>query len=244
MPQEKQGSVAWTPEQRQAFLQALGIDLDSIHKGPTRPPVAPGGPIDGKEPDTHQRILLAAARIFGEQGYAGATTRAVAEAADVNEVTLFRHFGSKKNLMQAVIAEFSAVPGLDAAMAGQITGRYREDLLKLGTHYLTTMLQRRSAILMALCTAERLTEIREVIAQPPARQREILGTYLRQQMAFGVVRRLTDPGLAAQAFFGMLFDFAINHGLQAPDSRPEIEATVRQFVDIFVQGTIAHQPEG
>ncbi len=49
-------------------------------------------PID----DTRERILQAAAELFAEKGYARATTRSIAEAAKVNEVTIFRHFGSKK----------------------------------------------------------------------------------------------------------------------------------------------------
>jgi AcrR family transcriptional regulator len=120
---------------------------------------------DRAEPlDTRQRILRGAAQVFAAQGYDGATTRAIAEAAGVNEVTLFRHFGSKKNLMQAVIERFSALPGLSAAFTERLTGDYREGLQAVGTHYLATMLQRRRAILMALCAAERMPEIREAVA--------------------------------------------------------------------------------
>ena len=61
------------------------------------------GPIEPTADPTHERILAAAAQIFAEQGYIRATTRAIAAAAGVNEVTLFRHFGSKKNLAQAAI---------------------------------------------------------------------------------------------------------------------------------------------
>ena len=56
--------------------------------------------------DTRQRILEAAAQVFAEKGYARATTRVLAAAAGVNEVTLFRHFGSKQNLFAAVIEQF------------------------------------------------------------------------------------------------------------------------------------------
>jgi len=38
---------------------------------------------------TEQKILDAAIRMFASEGYDGATTRKIAEAADVNEVTLF-----------------------------------------------------------------------------------------------------------------------------------------------------------
>lgn len=49
--------------------------------------------------DNRDRILDAAARVYAELGYRGATTRRIAEAAGVNEVTLFRTFGSKETLI-------------------------------------------------------------------------------------------------------------------------------------------------
>lgn len=50
-----------------------------------------------------QQILDAAIQTMIEYGYSGATTRQIAEAAGVNEVTLFRRFGSKKNMLLASI---------------------------------------------------------------------------------------------------------------------------------------------
>jgi len=53
--------------------------------------------------DTRTRLLDAALSLFYEQGYHAATTKAMAERAGVNEVTLFRHFGSKENVFCSVI---------------------------------------------------------------------------------------------------------------------------------------------
>ena len=47
-----------------------------------------------------ERLLDAARRVFELYGSAGATTRRIAEEAGVNEVTLFRHFGSKEALLE------------------------------------------------------------------------------------------------------------------------------------------------
>jgi len=207
--------------------------------------------IDRSHPDpgsgvgeTGQRILQAAAQVFSEKGYAGATTHAIAAAAGVNEVTLFRHFGSKKNLLMAVIDRFSALPGLEAALESQLTGDYREDLLRLGSHFVATMRERRAVVLMMLCEAERLPEVGEVIAQVPHQQRRLLGEYLRQQMERGVVRDL-DLELATQVFFGMFFAYSISQTLLAgtPISELPPEAVVAQFVDIFVRGTVKSQAE-
>src|ERR1700733_14278272 len=57
--------------------------------------------------DTSQRILDAATSVFAREGIAGATTREIARLAKVNEVTLFRHFKSKQELLQQVVLKSS-----------------------------------------------------------------------------------------------------------------------------------------
>lgn len=53
---------------------------------------------------TEQRILTAAAGLFSRLGYNGVSTRAIASAAELNEVTIYRHFPRKRNLYLAVLA--------------------------------------------------------------------------------------------------------------------------------------------
>ena len=54
---------------------------------------------------TRQRLVQAALELFAAQGVTETTTRQIAELAEVNEVTLFRQFGSKHGLLLAVIEE-------------------------------------------------------------------------------------------------------------------------------------------
>lgn len=54
------------------------------------------------------RILEAARRVYSTFGWRGATTRRIAEAAGVNEVTIFRQFGNKEALLGAVMADSAA----------------------------------------------------------------------------------------------------------------------------------------
>jgi AcrR family transcriptional regulator len=53
--------------------------------------------------DVREKIIDAAMTAYAETGFQGATTRRVAEIAGVNEVTIFRHFGSKATLMDEAI---------------------------------------------------------------------------------------------------------------------------------------------
>jgi TetR/AcrR family transcriptional regulator len=56
-----------------------------------------------KSPERRQLILEAATAVFGERGYVGATTDAVAKAAGVSQPYVVRMFGTKEALFLAVL---------------------------------------------------------------------------------------------------------------------------------------------
>ncbi len=143
-------------------------------------------------------------------------------------------------MLMAVVDQYSAMSDLGAALEGQLTGDYQEDLLRIGTLFLEMMNRHRRAVLMTICEAQHSSEVREVIARPPLLQRKMLGHYLREQMERGVVRDLPDPELAAQAFFAMLFEYSISQSLYADPSAPSLlpEEVVAQVIDIFARGTV------
>lgn len=53
--------------------------------------------------DRQAQILAAALDVFADKGYNGATTLEIAKAANISEVTLFRHFSSKKEIFNSSI---------------------------------------------------------------------------------------------------------------------------------------------
>jgi len=53
---------------------------------------------------TGERILAAATTLFSQLGYNGVSTRDIASAAEVNEVTIYRHYPRKRDLYVAVLA--------------------------------------------------------------------------------------------------------------------------------------------
>ena len=56
-----------------------------------------------KSPERRELILEAATTVFGERGYVGATTDAVAKAAGVSQPYVVRMFGTKEALFLAVL---------------------------------------------------------------------------------------------------------------------------------------------
>src|SRR5580700_3153221 len=59
--------------------------------------------VSRRRPPARQLLLSAAARVFARDGLDGATTRSISREAGVNEVTLFRQFGTKEHLIEAVV---------------------------------------------------------------------------------------------------------------------------------------------
>ncbi|MFC1879435.1 TetR/AcrR family transcriptional regulator [Chloroflexota bacterium] len=186
---------------------------------------------------TRRRLLQAAAQIFAEKGYSGATTRGIAEAAELSELTLFRHFGSKKNLFMAVVQHGSALPGMQAKLSATLSGDPSQDLRQIGVHFLSTILKRRKAILMTLSEAARLPEVRQATQGVPDQQRQMLSVYLEGLIQTGRLRP-QDPSLMAQAFLGMLFAYAINMAMhdENPPAEEALQEIVGFFVDIFLEG--------
>lgn len=66
-------------------------------------------------PDLRTRIVAAAARLIAERGRDAATTRAVAQAAGVQAPTIYRLFGDKRGLLDAVAAHGAALYVADKA---------------------------------------------------------------------------------------------------------------------------------
>lgn len=59
--------------------------------------------MDNMTNETEKKILNAALNVFAKKGKDAATTKAIAEKAGRTEMTLFRKFGSKKNLFDLVM---------------------------------------------------------------------------------------------------------------------------------------------
>lgn len=190
---------------------------------------------------TRARILQAAFQLFAEKGFSGTTTRAIAELAGVNEVTIFRHFGTKEKLATAVMDHFGG-PAIAGNMELFFTGDYVQDLTLIGHMMLKVMTERLNAIRMAICEVDKFPEFQQVVAENPRQLRRMLARHFEHHMKTGLLHP-GHPEALAQGFLGMFFSYAVLRGLLKDDLQPEIapEAVVEQFVSLFVRGTMIKQ---
>lgn len=92
------------------------------------PVAAASGPCEAAKLPPRERILAAASELFYRHGIKGVGVEAVAEVAGTNKMTLYRHFGSKDELVAACLLQFSdEVEGwwreIEAAHPGDARGQ-------------------------------------------------------------------------------------------------------------------------
>jgi AcrR family transcriptional regulator len=85
--------------------------------------------------DVREQLLDAAVTVFAAAGFKGATTRRIAQVAGVNEVTLFRHFGSKEGLIMEAIQRSVEVLGTQVRLPEEPVDPPAELLEWFTTHY-------------------------------------------------------------------------------------------------------------
>jgi len=99
------------------------------------------------ESDTHCRILRAALAELTRNGYKGTSTRIIAEAAGVNEVTLFRHFGNKQALFRASILHALKDMSVPESLDSYLRVSVRDGLTRFAEDYLM-QISRNSDVIM------------------------------------------------------------------------------------------------
>jgi len=83
-------------------------------------------------PETAENILHAARELFAEKGFSNISTRQIARKAGVNEVTLFRHFGTKVCLYEALFEHYGQTSGVYESFEKDSTMSPHEALLEFG----------------------------------------------------------------------------------------------------------------
>jgi AcrR family transcriptional regulator len=185
---------------------------------------------------TRERLLNAAARAFARDGLRGATTREIAREAGVNEVTLFRHFKSKEQLLRAVLQRGLASEIALMEKHSSWKENLRESMENYGRHYYSHVEKKKGIARAFLAEAQVLpksmqTMIAEVIR--PVRERLIL--ILTDAQRAGVVRSDVNVECALDAFKNALYAGMLRQGVYFPRNYTA-DAYISTVVDIFVRG--------
>ena len=180
----------------------------------------------------------AALELFGSKGFAGATTKDIAKKAGINEVTLFRTFGSKQGLYTAMFAERSLLPSVMDAVRLDFETPIDEMMTRNVEAVLQTLKDNRHMYVVLLSDAWRQPRTRKMLGDVPIQRAvEFLASSLKAQMERGRLRR-ADPDVAARALIGMVQGyFLTTYLLQGSEDDPGRDRRfVKGFVSVFMDG--------
>jgi AcrR family transcriptional regulator len=109
-------------------------------------------------------VYQAVMQVVLERGYVGATTKQMAEAAGVSEVTLFRKYESKPALVRQAITWLAGK--IDFAIVAGYTGNIEVDLLRMVQAYQETAVQYGPFFAVLLSEVPRNAELADIVAEP------------------------------------------------------------------------------
>ena len=168
--------------------------------------------------DRRQDILAAAVEVFAKYGFLGATTRRIAEAAGVNEVTLFRYFGSKETLLLEAMQHDTRSTGITELPATPVDPVQE---LSLWSEVFIKHLRLRSSIIRkTMSEIEEHPEIGICASHVPRRASADLCAYLDALKREGFTNEEFDSKTAAAMLMGAIFGDAMGRGMMG-DIYPE-----------------------
>lgn len=185
--------------------------------------------------DTRRRLIDAARAEFSDKGIDNATTRGIAERAGCNEVTIFRHFESKQNLLAAVVQDTSDEFASYCTCRGDFSGDPRTDLHRFAEVY-NRSLERCEGMARALVGEgrRRPTLCKELVGDVIEPFHRSIACYLDDRKRAGLIRADLNTLAFAEVFTSALFGGLLRRtsGL----SELDCEAWLQETVDIFVRG--------
>ncbi len=189
---------------------------------------------------TEQKILNAAIRVFASEGYEGATTRKIAEEADVNEVTLFRKFQSKENILRAVITRNREVilKTLDSVLRMEKEEDIETSLRALGRGLMKVMRERVNIMVILIAEGRRNPEVAEILESVVQTIVARISEYFEFQIKNGKMRYI-NPRTAALAFLSYFCHMSQLRGVISKDILGNSEEEFAGFVDIFINGILS-----
>lgn len=189
--------------------------------------------------EPREKILKAAARVYAEVGFRGATTRRIAQEAGVNEITLFRQFGSKAVLLHEAIHREGLFP--PPPVLPDAPGDARQDLLAWALAHYDDLVAKRSLIRTCFGECEEHPSILPPADNTARRSGEALARYLGRLQERGLVRQDVDLHAASAMLTGVLFADAMGRDIIPDLFRSDAPTSIAEYLDLFLRAIRASE---
>lgn len=165
-----------------------------------------------------ESILLAGADVFAAEGFEGATTAVLAEAAGISEPILYRHFSGKEDLFCTVLqwAAEEILADWDRIAAG--ISSVRERILALTTLHPHVLANQGAAyrVLQVAQASIGNPQVRTTLARCYSKLEKRLSGLIRQGQDSGELRDDLAPETAAWTLLSLGLAFRLTQELELP----------------------------
>lgn len=181
---------------------------------------------------TRRHLLAAATELFGRHGYEATSVEDVSEAAGYSKGAFYYNFGSKEELLSALVTEWieELTGSLQEALAGAQT---IEDKLEAAQDVLAERERARSGHhleLEILLRALRDDKLRGPVADAYGRMRSAVASLIDEQFLRAGVEPPMDPDALATVLLGALAGVKILRGIDPEAAPPGVLAAMTRLM--------------
>ncbi len=156
---------------------------------------------------THEKIIEAAKELFEQKGFSATTTKEIAQLAKVSEVTLFRHFETKRKLFEQTVHSCIHPYELKEYMTNGITYDLEHDLTYIALSVKNTYTQNMPMLRMIIRDHKRDTFSQMRANKNEHKLQNSLREYFHKMKDMG--RLKTDPDMAMKFFMSCIMGYIL-----------------------------------
>jgi len=177
-------------------------------------------------------ILAAAAGVFAQHGFRGSTTRRIADAAGVNEITIFRQFGSKEALIREAMQHLTQSAGLKPLPDVPVDPE--GELTAWSESFMQHLRLRSSIIRKTMGEIEERPDMSECASNVPKRASNELCLYLAALERDGWIEGKLDARSAAAMLMGAIFSDAMGRDMM-PEVFPDLSNAAQTYTRLLLR---------
>jgi AcrR family transcriptional regulator len=189
--------------------------------------------------DTEDKILDATIKLLDKDGWKGATTKKIASEAGVNEITLFRKFHNKEQLLKAAKKRSANrfLQELDLLFKIDDSGDIRTYLITIWKSASKMIDKRINLIRISMEEVRDIPIDEKVLPKISKMIIEHLVNYFQKKIDEGLIRDI-DPEVAALNIFSIVFQMEIVWKIYDQKTTVKDEFIMENSLEIFLNGII------
>jgi AcrR family transcriptional regulator len=193
-----------------------------------RPDLTP----EGRPSEVRESLLRSTVKLFAEGGTKAASTRRIAKEAGVNEVTLFRHFGKKEDLICSAMRWFADQHRVEPLpVEPQDPAR---ELLDWCKEHHQRMYSTRTLIRTCMADYREHPDRNSPTLELPIQMNNELYEYLLRVRSAGLASGRWDARSAANMLMGVLFSDAMGRDAMPVRFPQAVPAAIEQYVSLLL----------